>query len=76
MSTEEKEVWKHTPGPLTVRQLDKFPFYIETINSDGKVVFKEDRYAFGTGQETVSEVMAGSCFKGKDRKLAIEANES
>lgn len=66
---------KHTPGPLFVRQPEKFPFNIEVVNEAGDVVFSERRYAYASGQESVQDVMAGVGFKAADRADVIDANQ-
>jgi hypothetical protein len=48
---------KHTPGPLFVRQPEKYPFPVEIVNESGEVVFSEQRHAHGTGQKTVQDAM-------------------
>lgn len=65
---------KHTPGPLTVRQSEQWPFDIQIVDESGNVVFQESRYAYGTGQKTIEDVMTGYGFT-KDRDAVIESNE-
>ncbi len=66
----------HTEGPLYVMQLDVFPFLITTVDKDGNEIFCETRYAYGTGQKTVDDVMNGSCFSNPEgRSAAVESNE-
>lgn len=48
---------KHTPGPLFVRQPEKWPFNIEIVDAAGEMVFEERRYCYGSGQESIEDVM-------------------
>lgn len=65
----------HTPGPLFVRQPDKWPFHILTVNEQGQDIFSEHRHAYGTNQATVAEVLSGSCFGNPEtRAAAVESN--
>lgn len=65
----------HTPGPLFVKQENKWPFSIRTVNFDGQEVFFEGRHAYGTCQKTVAEVMEGTCFKNSETRMAaVESN--
>lgn len=66
---------KHTPGPLHVIQLDKWPFNISIVDANGNEIFFDHRHAYGSTQYTVAEVMAGSCFDNQETKAAaIESN--
>lgn len=65
---------KHTLGPLSVHQPEQWPFDIQIVDAEGNVVFQEGRYAYGTGQKTIEDVMSGYGFT-KDRETVIESNE-
>jgi hypothetical protein len=56
---DEMSESKHTPGPLTVKVNDKWPYNIETFNAAGDVVFSRDLPCNGTGQKSAQEAMAG-----------------
>jgi hypothetical protein len=70
---------KHTPGPLFVRQPEKWPFNIEIVDAAGAVVFEERRYAYGSRQETVEDVMTGygmrSSLDPDMQEKSVAANE-
>lgn len=64
---------KHTPGPLFIKQPNKWPFDIQTVDANGDVVFSERRMAYGSNQKTIADVMDGYGFKDK-RDEAVEWN--
>jgi hypothetical protein len=66
---------KHTPGPLFVRQPEKWPFNIEIVDAAGAVVFEERRYSYSTSHTTINDVMTASGFRMEDAELAITGNE-
>ena len=48
---------KHTPGPLTVKITDKWPFRIETFDENGNVVFSRDLPAHSSKDKTPNEAV-------------------
>ena len=49
----------HTPGPLTVKVADKWPFRIETFDAAGELVFCRDMPCYSTKQKSAKECMDG-----------------
>jgi hypothetical protein len=66
---------KHTPGPLFVRQPEKWPFHVEIVNEAGEIVASEHRYAYSTSHKTINDVMTARGFRMDDADKAIAANE-
>jgi hypothetical protein len=66
---------KHTPGPLFVRQPEKWPFHVEIVNEAGEIVASEHRYAYSTSHNTINDVMTARGFRMDDADKAIAANE-
>lgn len=52
-----------TPGPLTVNQPAKWPFNIQIVDASGHIVFEERRYAYGSNQNSIDDVMACKGFR-------------
>lgn len=65
---------KHTPGPLTVKVCDEWPFHIQTLNAAGDVVFSRHLPAYSTRQESAKQAMAGK-FMGDTQAEAAAANQ-
>lgn len=66
---------KFTPGPLSVRQPEKWPFNIEIIDAHGKVIFEERRYAYSTSHKSIEDVMTAQGFRLEDVAPAVNGNE-
>lgn len=66
--------FKGTPGPLTVRQQNKWPFDIEIVDASGEVVFTEKRFAYSTSHKSLEDVMNAVGISGANSNLAIEGN--
>lgn len=64
---------KYTAGPLTVSVWPQWPFYIDTHDNFGQLVFRRDMPMSSTKQGTVVEVMAGA-YMGKYASEAFEIN--
>lgn len=66
---------KHTPGPLTVRQPDAWPFDIEVVNTDGDVVWSERRFAHSTKQKNLTDCLYAVGFDRDERPAVIAGIE-
>lgn len=51
---------KYTPGPLKVSIWPKWPFYIDTFDQSGELVFRREMPMYSTKQKTAEEAMAGT----------------
>ena len=67
---------KYTKGPWFVQQEEKWPFYINIVDSNGQIVSNEPRYAYSSRQETIEDVMTAYRFPKDERDAAIKANET
>lgn len=65
---------KHTPGPLFVVHVDKYPFDIQIQDAHGNVIHQEPRYAHSTQARSIADVMSGVGFRGKEKDEAVAAN--
>ena len=59
---------------LTVRINNKFPFTIETVDQNGKVVRRRDMPGVSTAQKTVADVMSGRYMPSDLVQPTAEAN--
>ena len=66
---------KYTKGPWFVRQEEKWPFYINIVDSNGQIISSEPRYAYSSKQETIEDVMTAYRFPKDERDAVIKANE-
>lgn len=48
---------KFTPGPLFVRQPERWPFDVEIVDASGEVISRESRHSYNSKQETIEDVM-------------------
>lgn len=65
---------KHTPGPLTVRVSERWPYDIETMNSDGRVVFSDRMPAHSTAMRSHNDLWKGEGFPAREREEVVELN--
>ena len=63
---------KHMRGPLTVREIETWPFGWEAVNAAGEVVFSEKSCAVSSKSKSFSDVKAGLYF-GKHQAEVIES---
>lgn len=73
-STETAVVVGHTPGPLTVRVSERWPYTVETLDQSGEVMFSDPMWAHSTKMKSLDDLWAGVGFIGPGRDEAIEAN--
>lgn len=64
--------WYHGVN-LELVQPEKWPFDIEIMNGD-KELISWRRYAYGSSNKSVAEVMDGLAFKGEERQQVISDN--
>lgn len=65
---------KHTPGPLTVRVSERWPYDIETVNADGQVVFSDRMPAHSTAMRSHEDLWEGVGFPARERAEVVELN--
>jgi len=65
---------KHTPGPLTVRVSERWPYDIETVNADGDVVFFDRMPAYSTAMRSHEDLWKGVGFPARKREEVVEVN--
>jgi hypothetical protein len=63
-----------TPGPLSVRQSEKWPFDLEIIDEEGNVILHERLHSHSTDQKTITDAMSGK-YMGKHEELAAKVNQ-
>lgn len=70
---------KHTPGPLTVKIDDEWPFKIRTLDENGKCVFSRDMPCYSTKQTKKEHVLSGKYMEDPAKAAAavekVIANE-
>ncbi|GEM_PF-2654205 len=65
---------KHTPGPLSVRVNERWPYDIETLSAAGEVVFSERMPAHSTKMRSHDDLWAGVGFPPNEREEIVETN--
>lgn len=65
---------KHTPGPLTVRVSEHWPYNIETLNEAGEVVFSDLMPAHSTLMRSHDDLWSGVGFPPNERDEVIAGN--
>lgn len=65
---------KHTPGPLVVRVSKKWPFYIETFDAGGKIVFSTNMPCQSSADKTPEQAIDCVNFDHADRNKFAEVN--
>lgn len=63
----------YTRGPLTVSVWPEWPFYIDTHDENGGLVFRTSMPMYSTKQKTVGDVLTGA-YMGKYTDEAIRTN--
>jgi hypothetical protein len=64
---------KHTPGPLTVRIDDQWPFAIKTFNANGEVVFVRDMPSHSTKHKCAADALEGRGMEYGDEARVVNA---
>ena len=65
---------KHTPGPLFVVQVNKWPFDIQIQDAHVNVIHQEPRCAYSTKAQSIDDVMNGVGFNAEAKDDAVAGN--